>query len=102
MKRKIERSRAPLTILWGRDGWEKFTALIIFGVSLGFQFVGLFCQVKKAELERGVSASHLFVRAGMVEALLLDRLSGRSVSQMSFVSPVGRVRRKGQPRLSRL
>jgi hypothetical protein len=31
-----------MTILWGRDGWEKFIALCIFSLSLGFQLMGLF------------------------------------------------------------
>lgn len=42
LKRRIDNSKAPMTILWGRDGWEKFVALCIMSVSLIFQFVGLF------------------------------------------------------------
>jgi len=42
LKRRIDNSKAPMTILWGRDGWEKFVALCIMGISLIFQFVGLF------------------------------------------------------------
>eukprot|EP01045_Picozoa_sp_COSAG04_P015322 COSAG04_NODE_1202_length_7763_cov_21.569285_5_plen_59_part_00 len=35
-----------MTILWGRDGWEKFVALCIFSVALVFQLVGLFGTVR--------------------------------------------------------
>ena len=37
----MENSKAPLTILWGRDGWEKFVALVVFSSSLVAQLVGL-------------------------------------------------------------
>jgi hypothetical protein len=42
LKERIDNSKAPMTILWGRDGWEKFVALGIMSTSLIFQFVGLF------------------------------------------------------------
>ena len=45
LKRRIDNSKAPMTILWGRDGWEKFLALCIFSLSLGFQCLGLFGSV---------------------------------------------------------
>eukprot|EP01051_Picozoa_sp_SAG22_P024589 SAG22_NODE_6886_length_798_cov_1.972818_1_plen_185_part_01 len=44
MKHRISNTKAPMTILWGRDGWEKFIALVIFTAGLLFQAVGLFAQ----------------------------------------------------------
>ena len=46
LKRRLQRSAPPLTITWGRDGWEKFVALMMIGVSLVLQLIALVGRVR--------------------------------------------------------
>ena len=72
LKRRIESSRAPLTILWGRDGWEKFVAMVIFGVALLFELIGLFAKVRRGLGATSTRPTPRLCRAGLAETLLFD------------------------------
>lgn len=42
LKRRLANSKAPMTVLWGKDGWEKFAAIWVYLFALVFHFIAIF------------------------------------------------------------